>query len=118
MQITEKQDKGNVVLVLDGRFDFGARKNFKDTVERIEREGCSHIILNMESITFVDSSALGLLVIAHQNLKIKQAQLTIVNPQPYVRQVLDLANIPKMIQIVSSVDEAMLLSPRSASVVN
>ena len=72
----------------------------------------------MEGITFVDSSALCLLVIAHQNLKIKQAQLTIVNPQAYVRQVLDLANIPKMIQIVSSVEEAMLLNPRSAGVVS
>ena len=40
MQITEIQDKGNIILVLDGRFDFGVRKNFKDTVERIEREGC------------------------------------------------------------------------------
>ena len=117
MQISEQQENGAVILVLEGRFDFGARKHFKDTIERIQQEGCSHIILNMESISFVDSSALGLLVIAHQNLKVKQAQLTIVNPQPYVRQVLDLANVPKMIQVLSSLEEAKLLSPRSTAVI-
>ncbi len=118
MQISEQQDNSSVTLVLEGRFDFGARKTFKETVERLQQEGCTHIILNMEAISFVDSSALGLLVIAHQNLKIKQAQLTIVNPQPYVRQVLDLANVPKMIQVVSSIEEAKLLTPRTPVVVD
>ncbi|MGB0910167.1 MAG: STAS domain-containing protein, partial [Nitrospirales bacterium] len=93
--------------------DFGARKNFKDILERLQQEGCPHVILNMEAVTFVDSSALGLLVISHQNLKIKQAQLTIVSPQAYVRQVLDLANVPKMIQVLSTIEEAKQLSHRS-----
>ena len=117
MQISEEQEDGVVILDLEGRFDFGARKVFKDAVERIQKEGCLHIILNMERVSFVDSSALGLLVIAHQNLKIKQAQLSLVNPQPYVRQVLDLANVPKMIQVFSSIQDAKLISPRPAAVV-
>ena len=117
MQISEHKEEGAVILDLEGRFDFGARKVFKDAVERIQKEEeCVHIILNMERVSFVDSSALGLLVIAHQNLKIKQSQLSLVNPQPYVRQVLDLANVPKMIQVYPTVQEAKLVSPRSASV--
>lgn len=111
MQISEQKEDGVVVLDLEGRFDFGARKVFKDTVERVQGEGCLHIIINMERVSFVDSSALGLLVIAHQNLKIKQSQLSLVNPQPYVRQVLDLANVPKMVQLFSTIEEAKRQSP-------
>ncbi len=117
MQITEQNEDGVVVLDLEGRFDFGSRKVFKDTIERAQGNGCSHIIINMERVSFVDSSALGLLVIAHQNLKIKQSQLSLVNPQPYVRQVLDLANVPKMVPLFSTIDEAKKhsLSPAPVS---
>ena len=112
MQISEQTvGDGVIVLDLEGRFDFAARKSFKDMVERIQKDGCTHIIINMERVSFVDSSALGLLVITSQNLKCKQAMLSIVNPQPYVRQVLDLANVPKMVQVYSSLEEAKRLSP-------
>ncbi|GJL50917.1 STAS domain-containing protein [Candidatus Nitrospira salsa] len=116
MQITEQQEDSVVVLELEGRFDFGARKVFKDAVERLQKEGCSHIIINMEHVSFVDSSALGLLVIAHQNLKVKHAQLSLVNPQPYVRQVLDLANVPKMVQIFPTLLDAKRVSSSPAPV--
>ncbi|MCA9472449.1 MAG: STAS domain-containing protein [Nitrospirales bacterium] len=116
MQISEQTgEEGIVVLDLEGRFDFSSRKAFKDTVERIQKEGCSHIIINMDRVSFVDSSALGLLVIASQNLKCKHAQLSIVNPQPYVRQVLDLANVPKMVPVYSSLNEAKQQSPSPAT---
>jgi len=118
MQITEQQEDSVVVLELEGRIDFGARKVFKDTVERLQKEGCVHIIINLEHVSFVDSSALGLLVIAHQNLKTKQAQLSLVNPQPYVRQVLDLANVPKMVQVFPTLQDAKRVSPSPTPVVS
>ena len=117
MQITEQQQDGANVLVLDGRFDFGARKTFKDSIDRLQSGGCRHVVLNLERVTFVDSSALGLLVIAHQNLKLKQAQLSLVNPQAYVKQVLDLANVPKMIPVHSTLDEALAMKAGLAKVV-
>ena len=107
MHVSERQENGATVLNLEGRFDFGARKEFKETVDRIQARGCPHIVIDLARVPFVDSSALGLLVIAHQNLKLKKATLSLVNPQTYVRQVLELANVPKMIPIFSTIDEAI-----------
>jgi anti-anti-sigma factor len=61
--------------------------------------------LDLEKVAFVDSSALGLLVICHQNLKNKNVSFCLVNPQTYVKQVLDLANIGKMIPIYQTLAE-------------
>ena len=104
MNITQDTVDGNTILHLDGRFDFGARKAFKESVDRASEEG-SPIGMDLEKVTFVDSSALGLLVICHQNLKNKNVSFFLVNPQAYVKQVLDLANIGKMIHIYQTLAE-------------
>ncbi len=104
MNITQDTVNGKNILHLDGRFDFGARKTFKEAVDRVAEEG-SPVVLDLENVAFVDSSALGLLVICHQNLKNKNVSLYLVNPQTYVKQVLDLANIGKMIPIYETLAE-------------
>ena len=98
MNITQEKADGKSIVHLDGRFDFGARKTFKDALDQVAEEG-SPVVLDLGKVTFVDSSALGLLVICHQNLKNKKVPFYLVNPQTYVKQVLDLANIGKMIPI-------------------
>jgi len=104
MNITQEKSDGKTIVHLDGRFDFGARKAFKGTMDGAAEEG-SPIVLDLEKVTFVDSSALGLLVIFHQNLKNKKIPFYLVNPQTYVKQVLDLANIAKMIPIFQTLAE-------------
>jgi anti-anti-sigma factor len=55
----------------------------------------------------VDSAGLGLLVISAQNLKRVQAQISLLKPQIYVREVMSLANIPKMIPIYEREEDAL-----------
>jgi anti-anti-sigma factor len=106
MELTEHQHGSATVLDINGRFDFASRREFKEAMDRLQQAGCHHVILNLEKVSFVDSSALGLLVVAHQNLKLKEGRISLVNPQSYVRQILDLANVPRMIPVFSSVEEA------------
>ena len=112
MNITQDTIDGNTILHLDGRFDFGVRKTFKDAVEGASVEGSS-VVLDLAKVTFVDSSALGLLVICHQSLKNKNVSFFLVNPQAYVKQVLDLANIGKMIPTYQTLAEIPKGSPVS-----
>ncbi len=102
MNISEEKTDVMSLVHLEGRFDFGARKQFKDTVDALVADG-KPVVLDLEKVSFIDSSALGLLVICHQNLKNKRVPFYLVNPQTYVKQVLDLANIGKMIPIFQSV---------------
>lgn len=104
MKITQDKVDGMNIVHLDGRFDFGTRKIFKEAVDLAAEEG-SLLVLELEKVTFVDSSALGLLVICHQKLKNKKIPFYLVNPQTYVRQVLDLANIGKMIPVYQTLAE-------------
>ena len=57
------------------------------------------------NVPFVDSAALGMLALAHKNLKLANRQLILVAPQEYVLRVLELANIHKMMPIVATEHE-------------
>jgi anti-anti-sigma factor len=104
MTINQKQWNDRVIVHMEGRFDFATRKIFKDAMDEAVKEGLP-IVLDLAQVSFVDSSALGLLVISHQNLKNKKISFCLVNPQTYVRQVLDLANVAKMIPIYRTLDD-------------
>jgi anti-anti-sigma factor len=62
----------------------------------------------MEQVRFVDSAGLGLLVLVSQSFKRLQAHVSMLKPQSYVREIMSLANIPKMIPIYENENDALV----------
>jgi len=111
MQI-DTSTKGDAVLVtLAGRFEFGTRQDYKQVIAQIVQDGYLRLVLDLEQVTFLDSSALGLLLLTDQKFKLKQGTVGLVNPTGYVRQVLELANLPRVIPVYDSVEDALQASP-------
>jgi len=106
LTVTQESQGDAIVLNISGRFDFAGRKAFTDSLKKAQEGPVTHVILNFQKVPFIDSAALGLLALAVQNMKLKNARISIVGPQDYVRKVLELANIQKFIPIFSSTQEA------------
>jgi anti-anti-sigma factor len=107
MQIERSSIQGAVVVRIEGRFEFGTRNDYKRLIGQIVQEGHLRLVLNLEAVTFLDSSALGLLLLTDQNFKLKKGNFSLVKPTGYVRQVIELANLPRVIPVYDSVDEAI-----------
>ena len=107
MQIQKTEVRGVAVVVLEGRFEFGTRNEYKRIIGQIVQEGFRQLVLDVQRVTFLDSSAIGLLLLTDQNFKLNKGSFSIVNPTGYVRQVLELANLPRVIPVFDSVDEAV-----------
>jgi anti-anti-sigma factor len=112
MQINERVVPQGIILDVVGDLTYANRGIFKGAVEKAKNAGCRHLIVNLEKVRFVDSAGLGLLVLVSQNLKLIQAQLSVLKPQLYVREIMSLANIPKMIPIYES--EEAVVTARAA----
>lgn len=108
MEIIQRAVKDATVLDLKGDLTYSNRAVFKTAVEQVKSRGCRHLIVNMEQVRFVDSSGLGLLVLVSQTFKLQQAQLSLLKPQSYVREIMSLANIPKMIPIYETEGDALI----------
>ncbi|MFB3145950.1 MAG: STAS domain-containing protein [Nitrospirales bacterium] len=106
LTVTQESLDGATVLNISGRFEFTGRKVFTDSLRTVLEGPVAHVILNFQHVPFVDSAALGLLALAHQNLKLKNARVSIANPQDHVKRVFELANLQKIIPMYPSIQEA------------
>jgi len=110
VNIQQQTVRTAVTLSLQGEFTFSARKAFFEAVERAYTTGCRHLILNLEEVRFVDSAALGILVVIQNRCNLDHRQLSLVKPQPYVREIFKLANLDELIPIYATEEAA--LSPK------
>lgn len=114
MQTKERSVPNGVMLELVGDLTYANREQFKSAVESIRQRGCRHLILNMEEVRFVDSSGLGLLALVSQNFKLSQGKVSMLKPQSYVREIMSLANIQKLIPVYENEQDALAGQPKAA----
>ncbi len=108
MKIKERISPQGIILDLEGDLTYANQGVFKAAVEKAKQAGCRHLIVNMEQVRFVDSAGLGILVLVSQSFKRLQAQVSMLKPQSYVREIMSLANIPKMIPIYENEQDALI----------
>ncbi len=89
-----------------GRFDQHARQDFKWRIDHAITQGYRFVVLNMVAVSFIDSSALGWLVLAQRRFQRIGGKLGIVTPIGFVRDILELTEINEWIPIFTSEDEA------------
>ena len=107
MQAKERPVLNGMILDITGDLTYANREQFKMAVESVRQKGCRHLILNMADVRFVDSSGLGLLALVSQNFKLNNGKVSMLRPQSYVREILGLANIPKLIPVFDSEEDAV-----------
>lgn len=96
-----------VVEKLSGRFDQSARPDFKKQIDVAVEHGYHFVILNMTDVSFVDSAALGWLVLSQRRFQRIGGKLTIVACQGFVRDILDLTEISEWIPVYAGEEEAI-----------
>lgn len=107
MPIMEHVHDGVMVLKISGSLNFYSRKTFQAVMRNAERARFDHVIVNLREVDYLDSVAIGLLALAQARLALKGAVLSLIGPQSKAKDILEMANIPKLIPIYSTEEEAI-----------
>lgn len=102
MIITEEIHDQTATLKLEGGFTYTQRKLFQETLRNLSSKNVEHIIIDLAQVAFLDSAALGLLMITHRQLLADKRRLSLAYPQATVRQIIELANLHKTIPLIES----------------
>ncbi len=87
-------------LSLNGRFDFSIHRDFRSNYETIlSAEGVNEIDVDLHGVDYIDSSALGMLLLLREKAMEKKIQMKLLNPKDSVRQVLEVANFGRLFNI-------------------
>jgi anti-anti-sigma factor len=97
MQINVSEVDHKATLRLGGRFDFNANREFRDSYERVlDRHNVEAIDIDLTEVDYLDSSALGMLLLLREKVGPASIKLSLVNSRGAVRQILEIANFHKL----------------------
>jgi anti-anti-sigma factor len=100
MQIVSRTQNNESTIVLSGRFDFSSHRDFRAAYEALlAAGGISKITLDMQGVEYLDSSALGMLLLLNEKATPSNIKVVISKPQTNVRQILEIANFNKLFTI-------------------
>ena len=91
-------DGQELTIVIDGRFSFGAHQEFRNAYERVEVVPRSYVI-DLGNATYLDSSALGMLLLMRDHAGGDLARITLRNCSADVRKVLAISNFEQLFRI-------------------
>lgn len=80
-----------LTIKVSGRFDFGIHQDFRKATELAET-GVSSIIVEMAQVDYLDSSALGMLLVLRDKVGENKSAVRIRNAKPDVKKILEIAN--------------------------
>ncbi len=96
--------QGSVARILmKGRFDFHVHRDFKEAYMKLfEIVTVQQIEIDMSKLEYLDSSALGMLMLLNERAKSVNKTVTLLNPSGVVSQVLDVANFSRLFNITTT----------------
>lgn len=90
-------DGKELVIDIDGRFDFSVHQQFRDSYEH--ESGIERFCLDMENTTYLDSSALGMLLLMRDFGGGEKSVIRIVNCNEDVKNILMVSSFDQLFSI-------------------
>jgi len=91
------EDGKEVTISTQTRFDFNAHKEFRDTYSSCD-PSCKFIV-DMKNTTYMDSSALGMLLLLREYAGSSDADIEIINCDDEILKVLQISNFEQLFKI-------------------
>lgn len=106
LEIKTQQDEGVCTLALDGEVDVYTAPKLKEHLVSAIEDGCSNVIIDMNQVSFIDSSGLGVLVSALRRARERDGAVRIVCDRDNILKIFRITGLDKVFPIFANVDEA------------
>ena len=104
---TRQTDKGVTVLAPSGRLDVTGAPALKDAVSDAVKAGQPRLVIDMEGVSFVDSTGLGSVISALKLARSSKGDLRLAAPNQQVRVVLELTTLDRVFPYYATVEDAL-----------
>ncbi len=109
MELKIRKTGDNYIIDLDGEMDLYNSYKLKDLVTKMVEKDVKRIIVNLDSVTYIDSSGVGALIYVCSIIKKLNLQLAMSNIHGSVKKVIDLTKLTDYFPITNSIEEAVSL---------
>ena len=91
-------DGATLTIKISSRFDFSSHQDFRKAYESVSQPNLGFVI-DMSSAEYLDSSALGMLLLMREHAGGDKADIRISNCRPQIKNILKVANFAKLFKV-------------------
>ncbi|TDT71502.1 anti-sigma B factor antagonist [Hypnocyclicus thermotrophus] len=92
---------------IQGEIDVYTSIDLKLELNNLVDNGSHKLIIDLENVTYMDSSGLGVLVALLKRIKTEEGQLKLLNLPPSVAKIFELTRLTKFFEIYNDLDNAI-----------
>lgn len=107
MQITNTLKNNILVIQLTGEVDLYHAPKIKDVVLEKIKEGHDNIIIDLEKVTYIDSTGIGSLIFSRTTINKNGGNLILINIKDSVKKIFELTKLNSFFKICEDVDHAL-----------
>jgi anti-sigma B factor antagonist len=104
--VVREQD-GWSVLAVSGEIDIATAPSLRERLHGLLAEERVRLIVDLDDVGFLDSTALGVLVGALKRARMDGGEVRIASTQPRVRKVFEITRLDSAFDLFDSVEEAV-----------
>lgn len=91
-------DGKEIRISIDERFDFSLHQQFRDAYSGVTTKDLNYV-LDLSKTEYMDSSALGMILLLKDHVQLYAGQLTISKPSDTVKKILEIAQFQRLMTI-------------------
>jgi anti-sigma B factor antagonist len=104
--IEERAEHGISIVVVTGEIDVATAPQLQERLHSLISEGRTNLVLDLLGVTFLDSTALGVLVGALKRCRDEQGDLHLVVSEPRIVKIFEITGLTTVFPIVDSLAAA------------
>jgi anti-sigma B factor antagonist len=108
---TEEAGPGAAVIALTGEVDLHTCPEFKEELLRVIADGATVVVVDLTDTTFIDSTALGVLIRGVERLRAEGGRLAVVCVDPSMTKIFEVTGLDRVFSIHRSREEALAPVP-------
>jgi anti-sigma B factor antagonist len=108
---TEEAGAGIAVVGLTDEIDLYTCPEFKQELLRVIADGATFIVVDLTGTTFIDSTALGVIIRGVERLKQRDGRLVVVCADPNIVKIFEVTGLNRIFSVYGSRDEALAQTP-------
>ena len=105
--VVESDHNGIPVLTVRGEVDVSTAPELRERLMLLAERGCTTAVVDLSDVSFVDSTALGVLVSGVKRLRSAGGELNLVITQPHITKVFDITGLTEVFSIYPTLDAAV-----------
>ena len=100
LKVITSDDSREQIIQLTEKFDFEDHLLFRDAVRDAMAKKMQRVILDLEETTYIDSSALGMMMLAKHKCEEVDCEVILKHPRDMVKRVLETVSFEKQFTII------------------